>query len=58
MTPQAGEIWRARVMGVDYLLLELVTSEAWGGSYFKTLRLDTGVIEPWVVTDDHFRRVA
>jgi len=25
---------------------------------FKTLRLDTGVIELWVVSDEHFRRVS
>jgi hypothetical protein len=62
MTPQIGEIWQARVMGVHYLLLEESTA-VWFGipqdqPLFKTLRLETGVIELWVVCNDHFRRVA
>jgi hypothetical protein len=62
MTPQIGEIWQARVMGYTYLLLEESTA-VWFGipqdqPLFKTLRLDTGVIELWVVTEEHYRRVA
>jgi hypothetical protein len=62
MTPQVGEIWQARVMGYNYLLLEKIIE---GFAFvlnreflFKTLRLDTGVIELWVVTEEHYRRVA
>jgi hypothetical protein len=61
MTPQVGEIWQARVMGYNYLLVEKTNafhSVARREPLFKTLRLDTGVIELWVVSDEHFRRVA
>ena len=60
MMPQAGEIWQARVMGIEYLLLEQVEGFKLleGKPLFKTLRLDKGVIEMWVVCNDHFRRVA
>ena len=61
MTPQVGEIWRARIMGYNYLLVERVEGYRMveeGKILFKTLRLETGVIEMWVVCNDHFRRVA
>ena len=59
--PQQGEIWQARVMGYHYLLLERVLGFQMISEHqylFKTLRLDTGVIEMWVICDDHFRRKA
>jgi hypothetical protein len=61
MTPQVGEIWQARVMGHNYLIVERVEGYRMVEEdkiLFKTLRLETGVIELWVVTDEHFRRVA
>jgi hypothetical protein len=61
MNPQVGEIWRAIIAGHNYLLLEHVegSRHIGKGEYlFKTLRLETGVIELWVVCNDHFRRVA
>lgn len=59
--PQQGEIWQARVMGHHYLLLERVEGFKLveeGKPLYKTLRLDTGVIELWVVCEEHFRRKA
>lgn len=61
MTPQVGDIWQARVMGYIYLLLDQVEGFRMvekGKILFKTLRLDTGVIEMWVVCNEHFRKVS
>jgi hypothetical protein len=62
MTPQIGEIWQAIIAGHRYLLLEDASLGfkfmPKGDILFKTLRLDTGMVELWVVSDEHFRRVA
>jgi hypothetical protein len=60
VTPNVGEIWKTKISGQHYLLLDR-RANAFSdpaGALFLCLHLEKSVVELWVVSKEHYRRVA